>query len=289
MKSVGKKLPSTPHESPSPDEGKPRLPPELLDVVIDCLHGDKRTLQSCSLLCHALVSTARFHLFETIIITRRNFQRAKTLFFVKSPHLLSYARSLTLEALDDMPDDTQDRVRKFIDEQGLKPPAHTFISEIARLAPNVRHLGLKDLPLDSTVVATLSAAFPQLDMFTIFDCWFRSNADFYELVRSHPLVHTIRVGRLSSLNRTASPGSNTPIGPPIAIHLLKISEAYSPSPLTMMPWLTTHCHAEHFTYTLYRIGQVHTLNNSIFFMPSLQHLHINFYRWRVDGEPGRTF
>ena len=171
------------------------------------------------------------------------------------------------------------------------PPKHlrVFAQVIAPRLPNVVRLTLKDVPFDQSIVDMFSTPFPRLHTLSLFDCWFRCNADFYALVHAHPLVHTLRVGRVSSLYGTAPPGPNPSIGAPISLRWLKISEAYSPSPLTMMPWITAASNPEHFTYTLYRLSQLQTLNNSIFDMPSLQHLHVVYYRWRNDGKHHPVF
>ncbi|KAH9915170.1 uncharacterized protein BXZ73DRAFT_92673 [Epithele typhae] len=254
-----------------------------MDLIIDYLHDDRKTLQSCSVLCRALVASARYHLFETVVVNRRNFKKAKSILVRKAPHLLASVRSLTLEGLNDPQEKTVDRLRDLQDGKDLRPLTHTFIHDIAPRAVNVSHLGMKDVPLNGAVVAALAAALPHVHTLTIFDCWFRSNADFDRLVRSHPLVHTVRVGRLSSLYGMTPPGQELPIGPPLLLPSLKISEAYSPSPCTMMPWLAGHADPEHFTYTLYRVSQIPTLNNSIFAMPALQHLHLVYYRWRYNA------
>ncbi|KAH9926624.1 uncharacterized protein BXZ73DRAFT_49237, partial [Epithele typhae] len=43
------------------------LPGEVMDFVIDHLHADFPTLQACTLVCHAWLPAARFHLFNTLI------------------------------------------------------------------------------------------------------------------------------------------------------------------------------------------------------------------------------
>ena len=149
--------------------------------------------------------------------------------------------------------------------------------------PNVLRLTLKDVPFDQSVVAMLAPNFPQLHTLSLFDCWFSCNADFYALLCGHPNVRHLRCGRLSSLFGTANTESQENIGPPLSLQSLKITEAYSPSPLTLMPWLVTHSNPEHYTYTLYRLGQVTKLNQCLLQLSSLKHLHVLFYRWRVEG------
>lgn len=48
------------------DSPIPRLPQELVDHIVDHLHDDPITLNSCSLVCHAWLPTSRLHLFAKI-------------------------------------------------------------------------------------------------------------------------------------------------------------------------------------------------------------------------------
>jgi len=44
------------------------LPQELIDAIIDNLHGDKGSLASCTLVTRKWVQSARYHLFESIVV-----------------------------------------------------------------------------------------------------------------------------------------------------------------------------------------------------------------------------
>ncbi|KAI1787329.1 hypothetical protein LXA43DRAFT_844823, partial [Ganoderma leucocontextum] len=46
--------------------GRPRLPPELTDRVIDFLHDDHLALSSCSLTCSSWLPTSRLHRFRLV-------------------------------------------------------------------------------------------------------------------------------------------------------------------------------------------------------------------------------
>ncbi|KAH8105265.1 hypothetical protein BXZ70DRAFT_1004782 [Cristinia sonorae] len=51
---------------------QPRLPQELTDIVIDHLHDDKESLKACTLVSDDWFWPARFHLFNTTVITTSN-------------------------------------------------------------------------------------------------------------------------------------------------------------------------------------------------------------------------
>jgi hypothetical protein len=42
----------------------PRVPPEICDAAIDCLHSDTSSLRSCVLVCHSFVPRSRLHMWS---------------------------------------------------------------------------------------------------------------------------------------------------------------------------------------------------------------------------------
>lgn len=80
---------------------KPRLAPEITDIILDHLHADKPTLSACSTVCQGWLNTARFHLFREITIYRffknegEGFNAFVT-FLRNTPSVRSYICSLTL-------------------------------------------------------------------------------------------------------------------------------------------------------------------------------------------------
>ena len=48
------------------DEKSPRLPPELVDTIIDHLYDDKESLQACTLVCKEWVASSSLHLFAVL-------------------------------------------------------------------------------------------------------------------------------------------------------------------------------------------------------------------------------
>ena len=57
-----------------------RLPPELIDRIIDFLHDNKPTLAVCSLVCRNWVTTSRLHYINSLIIHPANVDRLVDLF-----------------------------------------------------------------------------------------------------------------------------------------------------------------------------------------------------------------
>jgi hypothetical protein len=87
---------------------RPRLPPELIDRIIDHLHDCPKDLRRCSLVCKACLATSRFHIFYRIQIypssrsrsfhphSRGTSYRCLNLYQIiqKSPDIALYIREL---------------------------------------------------------------------------------------------------------------------------------------------------------------------------------------------------
>ncbi len=259
------------------------LPPELLDHIVDYLHDDIQALRNSSLACHALVPSARFHLFQKVKVNQGNFVRATSIFAGTTSHLAEYVRNLSLELGVPLNDSSFAHLRTLLDKSEIPVLLRVFMLVLSPRMRNVTRLILTDVPFDRGIVAMLAPNFPQLHTLSLFDCWFHCNADFDTILKDHPLVRRLRCGRLSSLFGAAPMNGSQVQGPPIPLHSLKITEAYSPSPLTLMPWLATRSDPEEYIYTLYRLGQVIKLHHCLLEFPSLKHLHVIFYRWRRQG------
>ncbi|KAI9057546.1 hypothetical protein FKP32DRAFT_1583654 [Trametes sanguinea] len=246
-----------------------RLPLELLEQIIDNLCFDIAALRCCALVCHALVYRARRYLFHTIVIREKNFTKFVFL-IVQQPHIAGFVRDLYFEAGGDAFFDLQKQPTTIV---------RVFALVIAPRLPNVARLTVKDVPFTQEVVEMLDPSFPQLYALSLFDCWFTCHSNLETLVKNHPRVHTLRCGRLCSLHRAESPDVDQSRAP-LQMRVLKVTEAYAPTPLTLMPWLLGHVQPEKFTYTLYRLSQVAKLNQTISGYASMRHLHIIFYHWR---------
>ncbi|KAI0651299.1 hypothetical protein C8Q79DRAFT_899247 [Trametes meyenii] len=262
------------NQTPSP-QSRWRLPIELVEQIIDHLYDDFQTLRSCAVLCHGLVSYARRYLFHTVVIRENNFVDCVSL-FVRNPHLAGHVRDVYFEG-DGKPFESLQALLN-----GDRPPKilRVFALVLAPRLPNVVRLTMKDIPFDQNIVAMFAPHFPRVFSLSLFDCWFRCNADLDDLIKNHPLVHTLRCGRLCSRYGASDQDFSVQPGPTLTMRSLKITEAYSPSPLTLMPWLVTHIDPETLIYTLYRLSQVAKLNHTIAGYPSLRHLHVIFYHWR---------
>jgi hypothetical protein len=80
----------------------PRLPIELVDIVIDFLHLDDETLEVCSLVCRNWLPASRFHLFGTVRVEWSNVLSLVELLATPSSTIANHVHTLRipLEGLD---------------------------------------------------------------------------------------------------------------------------------------------------------------------------------------------
>lgn len=262
------------------DSPQERLPTELLDYVIDFLHDDTAALRNCSLVCHAFVSSARFHLFQDVTIKQWTFSRAMDLFTDKSPELATYIRRLRFETgLKDV-----EAMQRKVD--GSEPHKKTaeFFTALAPLAHNVLDLTLRAVPIDKDSLEQLSSNFPKMTSFTVSDCWFRSFSDVDKVLRAHPLITSLRCGRTAVVYGLQSSDGSDIVGHPLKIPLLKVNDKYSPYPLPLMPWIMSRVSPEYLIVSVLRLDQFPQLNQALPELPEVKHLHIIFYKWRPYGQ-----
>ena len=73
------------------------LPPELIDIIIDHLHSDRRALVSCSLVCKTWRLSARHHLFARLAL---NLENANNPAFLRSgSDIIPFAHHIHLDYL----------------------------------------------------------------------------------------------------------------------------------------------------------------------------------------------
>ncbi|KAI0077384.1 hypothetical protein K474DRAFT_1661825 [Panus rudis PR-1116 ss-1] len=77
-------------ESPT----KPRLPPELIDHIIDYLHSYQKALSTCSLVCKSWLPTVRYHRFSRLTLWYRELNQL-LLLIQSSPDIAYFVEELS--------------------------------------------------------------------------------------------------------------------------------------------------------------------------------------------------
>jgi hypothetical protein len=126
-----------------------RLPPELIDAIIEQLHDDRAALATCALVCRSWVPASRHHLFSDVTIWPATLSNTFTLLSSPSCTIPSAVEHLTLSQHNIFRSDVWEVVRKLSRITGLCI-SHVVmdVSPPPTLAPllcNLEALNLKDV------------------------------------------------------------------------------------------------------------------------------------------------
>ena len=161
------------------------LSPELIDIIIDNLHNDKRSLSACCLISKQWVPSCRFHLFSKITVTPHRISSMLHFLESHSPSIASLVRNLVVDdfsewGLDEDPEEgtrlcfPADKLRhiflllRSVEHLHIHNCYHVIKSDMFSVLANVRELVMEDIRLTS-LQHTLSFvyAFPKLETLSI--------------------------------------------------------------------------------------------------------------------------
>lgn len=74
---------------------RPRLPPELCDIIIDFLHPNRTALASCSLVCKSWTPASRYHLWRSMHLTTPNI--SSFLSILPGSNVLPYVQTFKID------------------------------------------------------------------------------------------------------------------------------------------------------------------------------------------------
>lgn len=165
--------------------------PELVDIIIDYLHDDRRSLASCALVAHQWVPSSRHHLFASVTLPSTRWLRFLELldssFTTISPHV----RALTLTD----------------DQENLEPLtqsiAHLATHLLAITSLSLEMMDWRTLSRDCT--ATLSS-FHQITYLHLSCVRFITGDDVVDLIHSYPLLEEFSVEKVLCDSSTRGAG-----------------------------------------------------------------------------------
>jgi hypothetical protein len=146
----------------------PRLPPELVDGIVDHLHADRFALARCALVCKSWVTASRYHRFHTSIeIHKDNISVAIELLSSSTctfANAIVHLRLFKAEALRDLHEITFRLPR--VTQLTLRA---THISDtkfpgeaLAPLLPNLHHLRFGGVRIETSVIPWFLENCPRL-------------------------------------------------------------------------------------------------------------------------------
>jgi hypothetical protein len=164
-------IPTKPKQPASHSLTKPKkLSPEILDIVVDFLRNDVKSLKSCSLTCHSLLASSRSRLFRVVHLHVKNCQKFLRI-LETSPGIGPYVRELHITA-------TQRESPPWIDK---------YLPAIAEKLPYVLVLHIKG---DATYSATPLLDFKSVRDLHVFNCDLESVNTMFTLFSSWPDLRT---------------------------------------------------------------------------------------------------
>ncbi|KAF9019653.1 hypothetical protein BDZ89DRAFT_1139206 [Hymenopellis radicata] len=183
------------------------LPQELLDLIVDELHADVRSLRACALTGRPLLHRARAHLFRELVLTPVSAQRASP-----SPHLYPYVQRLRLIGLGNRGTDqwsAQSRTLDIVSQM-------TNVREVSVI--NVELTLLYDLHWASTI-DTLFLNILRVESRTVF----------FDLMKQFPNLRHFSFYQFHTLGEEDSGDGMEPAKEKIRLKMLEVCFTYSRS------------------------------------------------------------
>ena len=168
------------------------LLPEIIDMIIDQLHADRKSLSACSLTCKNWLTCSRYHLFSQVVLAPRDF--SAFISFIERPSN-SISHFVQWLVLDDVGNSLGHEYTR------------TNISRLKLYLPSVRSLQLTNVNLKSNILETIISTFFEIKELGLHLMAFDKFSDFVDLVCSFPLLESLSINQVKWLHSTtpASP------------------------------------------------------------------------------------
>lgn len=168
-----------------------KIPPEIIDRIIDYVHDDPKTLTACSLVARGWVPSTRLHLFAKMnILTVREGTRLKELASLL-PKLLYYCQELTIGVI--YGSDNTPVTPGFISFIQPLPTLYERVNDFASL--HTLHIrGFPSRPRD--FIQLLLAISEKITTLTLSESSFESRLDLWKIIRLFPNLRSVHVSSL---------------------------------------------------------------------------------------------
>ena len=118
--------------------GRPRLPPELTDRIIDFLHNDHLALSKCSLTCSSLLPTSRLHRFTLVRLDHKTILPFYDQLSI-TPSIAAYVRVLVVVGWDN--------ASPYRFKYSIRRPGPSFLSSVLERTRFLHELRVYDCTL----------------------------------------------------------------------------------------------------------------------------------------------
>jgi len=191
--------PSLPQLRPSAkQETGMRIPPEIVDRIIDYVHDDVKTLTACSLIARDWVPSTRLHLFAKLSLLSEDEVARFTELDNFAPNILYYCQELTIGTNNKFDYPSAPPLLPFVGT-----PPSTIGERINRLT-SLHTLHLRGFPsgVRSNLIPTLVVISEKITTITFTDSSLESCYDLWKILRLFPNLEHVHVSNLGySSNR----------------------------------------------------------------------------------------
>ncbi|KIJ34176.1 hypothetical protein M422DRAFT_263827 [Sphaerobolus stellatus SS14] len=167
---------------PYPPSIKQRLPPEIIDQIIDQLRGDNRALSKCNLVCRSWRPAARYHLFYEVKLSG------------KMPHALSILfRGLTSLSLTIRILNVSEVASNIHNSSSIWDQAFSTLGSSLPALHTLRLTNVYFSQLSSASISSVIHGFRSVKNLHMSSVIFHSLEDFMRLIQGHKQLEELAI------------------------------------------------------------------------------------------------
>lgn len=176
-----------------------RIPPEIVDHIIDYIHDDHRALDACALTSKTFLPRSRYHLFGAVSLDKRSNNHLLTRLY-HAPHLASYVRTLQIRrarytpgsAPSPSPPSPSPGVTLFVErEHGESCWVFLLFASLHVALRSVTRLEMEGVAFTQTFIHNLRILLPNLQELRLNGCYFDSFPRCFELHSAFPRLRSV--------------------------------------------------------------------------------------------------
>jgi hypothetical protein len=224
------------------------FPPELRDLIVDCLRTDTAALRACSLTCRAWLHRARHHLFRYVHIHPGRRGDAFKVLLDETPEIGKYIREVEISAFGNdvavvdvsgrWP--TLDNLAAPLSRPvGCNPTSATWLQNVlpesTKILSKVSALKLLSLPITIDLAQVLSAHFRRVTVVNLDYCRAETFGELLSLPRALTEVRCLRLDGVTWFRPVYSPPNGNIVARPCSLKSIVLTEKVDSA--TVINWL----------------------------------------------------
>lgn len=231
------------------------FPPELRDLVIDCLRNDTAALCACSMTCKAWLPRARHHLFRSVQVHPGRRGDAFKLLLEISPEIGKHIRDVRISGVVNNPSNpalpdlsgrwpTLSTVNDGSSSMSKKPELRcvdwlqNVLPASTKILGRVRSLTLFSLPITQLLAQLLGSHFGQITAVKLDACRAETFGDLLSLPRALTEVENLCMDSVTWYRPTYTKPASIAVSRPHSLKSLALTARVDSA--TVINWLVAH-------------------------------------------------